>query len=677
MLFRSQTFIALGLWASQVRSVQCGQLTANPSPGTNIVFEESLGNTYPSGGNLSITSDIPVNIQRYADVDGRFFYGEQPVTGVDVRVVVTSDCETIESGALPVVELNNETGGINIKWDAAADLSFLDPTWYDALWSYTSVWAGYLYSTVASINIALDDENGTALTDSTESVVTTDAAISTVITETTTATDGNTVASEEPVTDDGAQDKCPGDEELNEEGTDNSPSSTIRHSFSRQTTTTFMVLYVTNIVLGGIAWNFNPFGFGKVAVAAFAFSALFTKTHPKKDHEVNARDLQTCTFNADILLDGCYNTFTINAPSARIIDAVMVNLTSAQNPNDTATTDYSATLSFPVSGNNTDLQSNTTVLSMECLIMTEGRPFIDNTGKSLQAFSVVEVADSSWLGYLAEDGSEVTSNSFNETGNDLLLLGEEWTRRALAEHASIASFAAFSIALMTNGAPSILVKDSIKAAQDEVRHAKVSFDIASILNGKTVGPGPLPASSLEFKHDMTALALAVAKEGCVDETLSTFAASLEAKDINDVIESGIGNKKYTGLDHGTLSLMRDELKKIAMEEASHSALALRTLNWICSVDSNACNAVHEEVFNGSSVEVRIAQVIFNKRTEVRRLIRSEWEQVFVAHMFKAGLRFVEGTYEQPECIDNGEAENYHAISFISQLTERIRRGVLC
>ena len=103
----------------------------------------------------------------------------------------------------------------------------------------------------------------------------------------------------------------------------------------------------------------------------------------------------------------------------------------------------------------------------------------------------------------------------------------EWKLRALGEHASIPAFAAFTIALMSNNAPQDLVQDALTAAMDEVRHAQTSFEVASLLLGETVEPGPLASSKHEFGQDLKALAIAAAKEGCVEETLSSLAAAYE------------------------------------------------------------------------------------------------------------------------------------------------------
>ena len=659
------------------------ELTVNPSDGSEIVLETPLDSTYPYGGTLTIISDIPVNIQRYADVDARFITGGQPVTGDDVRVVLTrsSDCDAEDTSDVPTVEIGKE-GQITVKSNATSDMSYLDPSWYDALWSYTSYWAGEFLtsSTIATIDITIDEENDSTLTE----VETTNAAMEKAADETPApdedtsevdATEGAAAADESEPDEDTSIETT---EEAVKENED-SPGSTIRRSFLRQTVTTFVVLYATNAILVGVVGNVNPFGFGKVVVAAVAVSSLFSKKikHLKNNQVQDVpRKLQSCTYNLDVLIDGCYNSFTINAPSARILDAVVENFTSSVNPEDQATTDYSAMLKFPVSENNTELLPNTTVPSLFCDMVVEGRPFIDITGKSLQASPVVEAVDSSWLGYLTE-GKESASHIIfgNETAN-AQLLGDEWTRRALAEHASIASFSAFSIALMTNQAPSKLVEDALNAALDEVRHAKVSFDIASMLTGKEVGPGALPASNLDFHQDLTALALAVAREGCLDETLSTFSAALEAATIDAIMKGQVIDAKYSNVDHDTMVLMRDELNKIALEEGTHSALAWRTVSWICGVEPTACKTAYDEVFDENLLATRIRQVLPDKSSEVQQLIQEKWTDVMISHKIKLGLQ-IEGD-EQPVCSKaSTKSADLSGMLTISQLTASIQHGLTC
>jgi hypothetical protein len=250
-----------------------------------------------------------------------------------------------------------------------------------------------------------------------------------------------------------------------------------------------------------------------------------------------------------------------------------------------------------------------------CLPIAIGRPFVDSGGRSLVASSVFASHEqcaefsSSWQGdkttlSLDHQGdSELLGGSVvvNMTTTNHLTLGDKWTKNALGEHASVASFAAFSIALMTNNAPSDLVEDSFKAAMDEIQHTKVSFAIASMLLGKDIIPGPLPPSNHQFNRDLTALAMAVAKEGCVDETLSSLVAAAEVELINDVLKNNGGaaqiSSKYYGISNKLLSWIRDELRTISQDESRHSALAWRTLDWVCSVDVIACDAVKESVIN--------------------------------------------------------------------------------
>jgi len=183
-------------------------------------------------------------------------------------------------------------------------------------------------------------------------------------------------------------------------------------------------------------------------------------------------------------------------------------------------------------------------------------------------------------------------------------LHSQASRILMSRLLSVASFSAFSIALMTNGAPSDLVEDALKAALDEVRHAKTSFDIASMLMGKDVEPGALPTSSHKFDHDLKALAVAVAKECCVDETLSALelAAKIELLDAVLSNEVAVEATKYADIDRNIITWIRHELHTIAMEESSHASLAWRTIDWVCTIDDEACIAVKEEVLNKDELE---------------------------------------------------------------------------
>lgn len=373
-----------------------------------------------------------------------------------------------------------------------------------------------------------------------------------------------------------------------------------------------------------------------------------------------SRALDTCTYNVEILLSGCTGSGTpiqieVAAPKARVINSVIEDFESETEAVresfklDDGTQLYNkefkhtAMLTFPsdaaelivIDGNFADVPL---ISEDKCLPIVCGRPFVDSEGHSLLAspFSAEECGDtSSWLGEVSmnDSGKAMETQASSPIINkNQLILGGEWTNNALGEHASIASFAAFSIALMTNHAPSNLVEDSLKAALDEVRHAKTSFDIASKLMGKLVGPGPLPPSSHEFNHDLTTLAMSVAKEGCVDETLSALAAAAEVELIDEVLTNGVAEgNKYLDIDSELLVWIRNELHTISMDESNHSALAWRTLDWVCSVDHGACESVKQSVLDESNLIAAFQRrfgSIFKDTPEVLDRMMVAWANIY-------------------------------------------------
>jgi hypothetical protein len=159
----------------------------------------------------------------------------------------------------------------------------------------------------------------------------------------------------------------------------------------------------------------------------------------------------------------------------------------------------------------------------------------------------------------------------------------------LGEHASIASFAAFTIALMSNQAPPDLIRDALYAALDELEHATTSFEMASILSGRHTESGALAPSKHSFDRNLTALALGAAIEGCIEETLSALELAAE-------VDEAFG--KRGSLDDVS-SLLADKTRKIALEEGKHSALAWHTILWVCNTNKAVCDAVKREVLNPS------------------------------------------------------------------------------
>lgn len=139
-------------------------------------------------------------------------------------------------------------------------------------------------------------------------------------------------------------------------------------------------------------------------------------------------------------------------------------------------------------------------------------------------------------------------------------IAREWLHDALAEHASIASFSAFTLSLLALGAPAALVRGSTIAAQDEVFHATTCFALAAAYGDESLGPAPLPMTDLRVETDLASAAARAFMDGCFGET----AAALIAR---------------ASLDVCGAPDVRVALARIALDEASHAELAWQFVAW--------------------------------------------------------------------------------------------------
>jgi len=144
-------------------------------------------------------------------------------------------------------------------------------------------------------------------------------------------------------------------------------------------------------------------------------------------------------------------------------------------------------------------------------------------------------------------------------------LADHWSEVALLEHASIASFSLFALALLSVGAPPGLVEGAHKAAMDEVEHAKLAFRLASRFAGEPLAPGPLPiADAGSLGSSIHELAVSTAREGCVGETVG----AVEAR---------------AALERATDDEVRRVLSIVERDESTHAELAWQTVRW--AIDS--------------------------------------------------------------------------------------------
>lgn len=140
-------------------------------------------------------------------------------------------------------------------------------------------------------------------------------------------------------------------------------------------------------------------------------------------------------------------------------------------------------------------------------------------------------------------------------------LGRTWLDAALLEHASVASFARFTLELMRWGAPPELLEGSHRAGVDEIAHAQLCFALAGAYLGREVGPAEMPEiASVELAASLEDFLEAVIREGCVGETLAAVEAA-------------------TRLQHTTDPAVRQALRQIIEDESRHAALAWSTVRW--------------------------------------------------------------------------------------------------
>ena len=142
-------------------------------------------------------------------------------------------------------------------------------------------------------------------------------------------------------------------------------------------------------------------------------------------------------------------------------------------------------------------------------------------------------------------------------------LAAEWTRIGLMEHASVAAFARFALQLLGLGAPPDLLEACQQAMQDELRHTRLAFGLASAYASAPLGPGSLKLDdALDGSSDdlLADVVMGTLVEGCIGETI----AALDARE---------------GASFAIDPHVQQVLSEIAADEERHAELAWRFLDW--------------------------------------------------------------------------------------------------
>jgi len=202
-----------------------------------------------------------------------------------------------------------------------------------------------------------------------------------------------------------------------------------------------------------------------------------------------------------------------------------------------------------------------------------GRPFVVN-GSALTARVTTGARD--WLA----DGRAPDVAAL--AAEDRAALAAAWTADALFEHASVASFAQLSLALMGAGAPSPLIEAAHRAALDEVNHARACFALASAYTGGAVGPSAITfPKTLSITTDLVELAEAAAREGCIGETVSAALAAQQLAGASD-------------------PAVVEVLSALAEEEAQHAELSWRIVAWAVRAGGERVRTQVARVFDEAS-----------------------------------------------------------------------------
>ena len=165
-------------------------------------------------------------------------------------------------------------------------------------------------------------------------------------------------------------------------------------------------------------------------------------------------------------------------------------------------------------------------------------------------------------------------------------LAVHWQDIAALEHASVASFARFTLELLTLAAPPDLVADAQRAALDEVEHARLAYALASRFAGRPLGPGPLRTADLLLNRPLAAFVTALVHEGCIGETLGAAEAELLAEHADPTLAP--------------------QLRQIAADETRHAALAWRTLQWLLTHHGDPVRHAARAALETSATELSAA-----------------------------------------------------------------------
>ena len=158
-------------------------------------------------------------------------------------------------------------------------------------------------------------------------------------------------------------------------------------------------------------------------------------------------------------------------------------------------------------------------------------------------------------------------------------LGRYFAQAAHLEAASVLAFDVLGEELTALGAPPALVRMAQRSARDEARHARVTARIARRFGGTPARVKSAPRA----RRTLEEIARENIVEGCVRETFGAMVATWQA-------------------EHAEDSEVKAAMKRIAVDETRHAALAWSVAGW---ADSQLDVAARERVKSAQREAVRV------------------------------------------------------------------------
>ena len=176
-----------------------------------------------------------------------------------------------------------------------------------------------------------------------------------------------------------------------------------------------------------------------------------------------------------------------------------------------------------------------------------------------------------------------------------------WAGAGSGEHASVAAFARLSLQLLRLGAPSDLLRGVHQAAMDEVHHAEICWAVAQRFGAPRVSAGAFPfPDSIAVDADLSVLAAAAVREGCLAETLGAHVVSVAAELAPEPD-------------------VQSALRRIAREEAAHAVLSFRVVAWALHVGGDAVRSAVCAAFAAPWPKVDVEELALRANVDVALL----------------------------------------------------------